>query len=283
MPGKVKNADPTEFGGPKKVPSGYFAFSNDRRDEVVAQLKKEAAEKGETFSVTAVGKKLGDMWKAADQELRTKYDDAYKAAKEKYDADMKAWKCTEDYKKYLAAQGEVQKQKTNKRMAAEVKAAKPANCPERPMPAYMVFSMEVASKVAEEAKANGDASMKARSAIVKAKWEALPEEEKKKREEDYQAKKAKYAEDMKAFEETEEYKTWEKLKEKQKKQKANNAKALKNKIKTAGQEEEEAAGEEPAAEAEEEEAEASSPEDATGETGEGESGETAEASPEETA
>jgi len=274
MPGKVKNADPTAFGGPKKVPTGYFAFSNDRRDEVVEQLKKEGL--GGRDLVTQVGKKLGDMWKASDPELREKYDKAYKAAKEQYDTEMKTWKTTEDYKKYLAAQGDVQKQKTNKRMAAEIKAAKPANCPERPQPAYFVFSTEMSGKVAEEAKANGDASMKARAALVKQKWEALPEEEKKKREDEYQAKKAKYAEDLKAFEETEEYRTWEKLKEKQKKQKANNAKALKNKIKTAGDDEKEAAGDDAAAEDEEEEA--SSPEDATGDTGEGEEG-----SPEETA
>lgn len=213
---KVKGADPTQFAGVKRPGSSYFLFSDDMRAATMEKLKAEAAAKNESFKVASVAKAIGEQWKALDAAKKAEYEAKAKALKEQYEKDLAAWKETDSYKEYLKAQGTVDIENQKRKQAKMVAEAKPANCPQRPSAAYFVFSTEVTPKVVEELKAAGKVTMAARAEKVKALWAALPQEEKDTREKAYQDAKTKYEEDMKAFQETAEFKEWDKLKNKAK-------------------------------------------------------------------
>merc|ERR1712139_566514 len=92
---------------PKKAPSAYFLFMSDVREQVTRE--------SEDKSVTAIGKKLGELWRALSDEEKEKYKAKQEELKAEAAKALEAYKETDEFK---AHQEKVQKQ------ALKIKALK---------------------------------------------------------------------------------------------------------------------------------------------------------------
>mmetsp|Transcript_44538 Transcript_44538/g.90916 ORF Transcript_44538/g.90916 Transcript_44538/m.90916 type:complete len:146 (+) Transcript_44538:48-485(+) len=70
-------------GGPKKPATSFVLFSNTVREEV------KAANPGLSF--TDIGRKLGEMWREMDPNVRKDYEKRATDAKDRYMEEKKAW------------------------------------------------------------------------------------------------------------------------------------------------------------------------------------------------
>ena len=71
---KKKDASSSEDEKPKKKRiTGYILFGNATRDEVKAELEADLNE-GEKLKSTLVMKRLGEMWKALEQDERDEWN-----------------------------------------------------------------------------------------------------------------------------------------------------------------------------------------------------------------
>merc|ERR1712113_218935 len=102
---KVRDAD-----APKKPAGGaYGLFLADRREEIKTSLPKD-------HKITDVTKKAGELWNALPAADRQKYEEMYRTAKEKYDAEMTEYK--EQKKTNEPAEKEPDQVTSSKRKAA---------------------------------------------------------------------------------------------------------------------------------------------------------------------
>jgi len=201
-----KNVKPQEFGGPGRAKSSFGLFSDSKRPEVIAELRAAAESAGESFKIVNVGKKLGEMWKAVTPEEKAEWEAKGKEAKTAYETTLKAWKETDSYKAFTKEQAAHSKKQKKAKLDAKLKEE---GCPKKPLTAYMIFSGKVTSEVISELTAKGEAvTMKSRSNIIKARWEALPADEKKAITDQVEAAKTQYNTDMATFKESETYKKY---------------------------------------------------------------------------
>lgn len=192
---KAKAAD---FNGPTKARSGFFIFSDEMRPKVMAEIK---AQHPEDFKVSMVASKLGELWKTVDAAKKATLEEQAKKEKATYDVEFEAWKKTEDYKKFKIADANQKQKKENNNTKKE---AKESGMPSKPMAGYMRFSMSVTAGIIEQMKKEGKkADMKTRSAIVKQKFDALPQAEKDQLDAQYKADQEKYKIDIAAWHQTE--------------------------------------------------------------------------------
>lgn len=70
-------------GGPKKPATSFVLFSNTMRE----QVKQDHP----GLSFTELGRKLGEMWREMDPNIRKDYEDRATAAKDRYLEEKKAW------------------------------------------------------------------------------------------------------------------------------------------------------------------------------------------------
>lgn len=194
-----KNVSQESFGGPARAKSAFMLFSDAHRPEVMKKLQAEAADG--KLKMADMGKKLGELWKEVSPEDKTKFETAAAEQKKAYDVKLEDWKKTNDYKEYLKADGAHKKKKKG---AAAKKEAVDGGMPKAPASSYMQFSgsivKEVMAELAQKGQAAGD--MKARSAIVKQRWDALPQADKDALDKKYAAQKEQYAKDLAAWKET---------------------------------------------------------------------------------
>lgn len=193
--GKVKSSD---FNGPKKNRSTYFVFGDEVRTKVMADMR---AKHGAAFKISMVASEIGAMWKNVSEEDKKRYDVISKEEKAKYELAQTAWKKTDDYLQFTRADANGKQKKANKE---NTKKAKESGMPSKPLAPYLRYSMSIAAGVIEQLKKEGKPiDMKSRSAVIKQKFEALSEAEKKELETQYAADKAKYATDIVAWNATE--------------------------------------------------------------------------------
>ena len=68
---------------PKRPKSGFLLFCDDEREKLIEKEKK-GLKKGEKFSLGAVQKKLGDLWKKLPDSKKAKYLEQTEKEKEEY-------------------------------------------------------------------------------------------------------------------------------------------------------------------------------------------------------
>lgn len=194
-----KMVTPDHFNGPKRAKSSFMLFGDDRRDAITAEIKANLKD-GEKFNVAMVAKAVGDAWKQTSEEVKETYKTKAAGLKAAHDAEMEKWKLSADYKNFVKAKALHSKKKADKQ--ATVKA-KESGMPMRPMVGYMLFANEVRETVRAEVVAQGMVfTVKTGAAGTKAKWDALGDEGKKVYNDKYLVAKAKYEEDLKAWNET---------------------------------------------------------------------------------
>lgn len=221
-----KNVAPAEFNGPSRPPTGFMLYSSANRDAVTAALKA-ALKPDEKFQIKTVASKLGEQWRLLSEADKATFNKQGEELKAKYEVDLEKWKSTNDYKQFVKASALHNKKKADKKA---VEKAKADGMPQRPMAGYMRFANAVRDTVRKELDAKGEKfSLQAGAGLTKAKWVALGEEGQKKYHEEYQVAKAKYDEELKAWQESEAGKTFSKTKATNAKRKAKNSKVPKAK------------------------------------------------------
>merc|ERR1719409_1316317 len=135
----VKKIHASEHGGPAKAKSSYMLYADTVRAKVMADLKAELKE-GEKFAITAVGKKIGEMWKTVSDEDKKGFAAQAEKEKAEYESKMKAWQLTKEYQEFVRLSAN-NKQKNEMKEVA--KKAKESGMPSRPVAAFFSFSMEV--------------------------------------------------------------------------------------------------------------------------------------------
>lgn len=204
-----KMVQPHEFGGPAKPKSGFFLFSDKHRDGVTDAIRK-ALKPDEKFNVASVASKLGEMWKAEPEASKAAFNKQGEELKAKHDTEMEQWKLTDNYKKFIHASALHQKKKADKKATMDAKAS---GMPQRPMAGYMIFGNEIRPAVKADIEKSGEKfTVQLSAAKTKERWVALGEEGQKPYNEKYQVAKAKYDEELKAWEETDAGKAFKKAK-----------------------------------------------------------------------
>jgi len=90
-----------DAGMPKKPPSAYFIFVQEKREETMEKLKNEC---GDTFKIGMIAAAIAKDWKDTLQETKDSYESRAVALKQQYDIDIEAFKQTESYKQACLAQ-----------------------------------------------------------------------------------------------------------------------------------------------------------------------------------
>lgn len=216
-----KNVVPQEFNGPARPGSGFMLFSTKYRDQVTAEVRA-ALKADEKFKVSMVACKLGEKWKAEAEDAKAVFNKQAAELKTKYEAKMEAWKKTPDYKLFVKASALHNKKKADKKATV---AAKASGMPQRPMAGYMLFANDCRDDCRKEIEAKGGKySVMEGAGLTKQKWTALGEEGQKPYQEKYAVAKAKYAEELAAWQESDAGKTYAKAKAVNAKRKAQNSK-----------------------------------------------------------
>merc|ERR1711881_301035 len=81
---------PKDKNAPKKPQTAYFVFCNEKREEIKASL--------ENPTMASVSKRMGEMWKALDEEARKYYFQKNEEQKKRYATEFAKYKETENYK-----------------------------------------------------------------------------------------------------------------------------------------------------------------------------------------
>merc|ERR1712060_635665 len=78
---KKKGKKEKDPNAPKRPLSAYFLFMADHREKVKLANPE--------FTITEIGKELGERWKTLDEVIKVKYQQAATKAREKYDQEKK--------------------------------------------------------------------------------------------------------------------------------------------------------------------------------------------------
>lgn len=216
-----KAVTPAEFNGPLRFKTSFMIFGDDRRDGITKKVRA-GLKPDEKFNVSMVAKELGEAWRAIDPADKKKYEDMAKASKATYDAALEKWKLSADYKLFVKANALHNKKRADKQATLK---AKESGMPRQPMTGYFLYANEIREAVRGELVAKGETyNIKSGAAITKAKWDALGEEGQKPYKAKFEAAKIQYAEDMKAWNDSDAGKEFAKAKATNAKRKANNEK-----------------------------------------------------------
>lgn len=216
-----KNVSPAEFNGPSRPPTGFMLFSAANRDKVTEELRA-ALKPDEKFKISSVATKIGALWKEASEEQKAELNKQAQVLKAKYDEELEKWQSTNDYKAFVKATALHSKKRADKKATD---TAKESGMPQRPMAGYMIFANTVRDDIRKELEAKGEKYSVANGAtMTKEKWTALGAEGQEKYQAEYRAAKAKYDEDLKAWQETDAGKQYAKAKATNAKRKAQNSK-----------------------------------------------------------
>jgi len=205
---RLKKPKLADFGAPPAVKSVYFHFCNTHRADVTQKLKEEAVKNGGKFSIEAVGKTLGQMWKAITEEEKTKITDEFNKLKTDRGPATEEWKNSEGYKKFLQSKAEYSKKAGTKKAKAKLLEE---GCPKKPLNTYMIYNVQTRQEVKKEWEAAGKtANNKEYAAEVARRWKLLAPEEKAKFVEQSNKQLAEYKEKMIEYQKTDSYQAYEK-------------------------------------------------------------------------
>ena len=108
---KTKAPKNDDFGGPKKPRSSFFEFNEEKRSGITAERK---AANPNSFKISMVGGKLGELWKGMGRAEKTLYEETAKKELEEFNSKMEEWKKTAEYKNFLKAQGKTKDDNSKK-------------------------------------------------------------------------------------------------------------------------------------------------------------------------
>jgi len=205
---KMKKPKIADFGAPVNVKSVYFHFCNTHRADVTQKVKEEAVKNGAKFSIEAVGKALGQMWKAITEEEKTRVTDEFNRLKTEGAPAAEEWKNSEGYKKFLQSKSEYSKKVGTKKAKAKLLEE---GCPKKPLNTYMIYNMQTRNEVKKEWEAAGKTgvSNKEYAAEISRRWKLLAPEEKAKFSEQSRTQQAEYKEKMIEYQKTDSYRAYE--------------------------------------------------------------------------
>lgn len=120
---------------PKKPLSAYFIFLGEKREELAAQGIR---------SIGDVSRKAMELWKALDEEGKAEYNNKAKEKQEAYEEEMKEWKNSDNYKKYMriVQQAMGGPKAKGKGKPPPTGPAKPANLPKKPPTGFFMYMEE---------------------------------------------------------------------------------------------------------------------------------------------
>merc|ERR1712217_57137 len=103
---KKYKKQPKDKNAPKRAMTSFFLYANSVRPSVVEELGGK--------NVAAIGKKIGEMWKALPAEEKAQWCEKQKQAKEKYHTVLAEYQKTEEFQEH---QKNLKKWHENKRAA----------------------------------------------------------------------------------------------------------------------------------------------------------------------
>eukprot|EP00668_Euglena_longa_P046213 GGOE01061897.1.p1 GENE.GGOE01061897.1~~GGOE01061897.1.p1 ORF type:complete len:428 (-),score=105.64 GGOE01061897.1:244-1527(-) len=166
-------------GAPKKPPTAFIAFTNEKR---AAMVKENPG-----LSIVELSAKFGEMWRGLKNEEKQVYENQYAAAFKKWEADIAKWKEAnpEVYQAYLEAKGgkvASKKQSKRRRESKGTVAKQP-----RTQGSYFLFRAANRQKLKD---AHADLGHKELEEKLASIWAKMSPEEKK----TYEDQAAKYRE-----------------------------------------------------------------------------------------
>lgn len=156
---KKKKKDPSK---PKRAMSSFMFFANEHRPVV----RKEHPD----LKITDVGKKLGEMWKALDDDKKKKYIEMANKDKDRYKGSMEKYQPPE-------SSSESDSDDSRKKKRKKKKKSKDPNKPKRSMSSFMFFANENRSSVRKE---HPDLKITEVGKKLADMWKELSKEEKQK-------------------------------------------------------------------------------------------------------
>jgi hypothetical protein len=155
---------------PKGAKNAFIFFCSDNRDEV--------KEENPDMKMKDISKKLGEMWKEVDEELKTEYQEKAKQDKERYLIELEDYIPKEGYKN------------PKDKKKSKVKS----NSPKRARSAYIFFCKDNREEVSSSGVKNTDILKK-----LGKMWKELDEKKKKKYVKMADQDKERYEEEMKLY------------------------------------------------------------------------------------
>jgi len=165
---------PEDMNAPKKPMSAYFLWANKMRPCVMKEMG---------WGVADVARELSQMWKQISSDERNEYIRKYEKAKKKYDRQMKEYRKSANYKKYITALH------AWKIHATKTPFRRDPNAPKRSFSAYVLYSNSVRGDIIRE---NPDMTVREIMKEQGVRWKALSAAKKKPWEEKAAEALAKY-------------------------------------------------------------------------------------------
>ena len=167
-PKKMPKKDPD---APKKPLSSFMMFGNAERGKI--------KEENPDIAFGAVGKVLGERWRALDAEAKGEFDELAKAAKAEYAEVYAAYLQSDARKlwegKMMAEYGQIPGVKTSKKKTSPAKKPKKDKGPKRARSAFMFFNSGERARLKAE---NPDASFGEMAGIMSKAWGTMTDEQK---------------------------------------------------------------------------------------------------------
>lgn len=155
---------------PKGAKNAFIFFCADNRDEI--------KEENPSLSIKEISKKLGEMWKEVDSELKVEYQEKAKQDKERFERELEDYVPKEGFKN-----------------PKDKKKSKPkSNSPKRARSAYIFFCQDKRESVASSGLKNTDVLKK-----LGEMWKDLDDKKKKKYVKMAEQDKERYDEEMKNY------------------------------------------------------------------------------------
>ncbi|CAH2007233.1 unnamed protein product [Acanthoscelides obtectus] len=167
---------------PKRPLSPYLRF--------VENYKHSVLKENPDIKITEVVKKCAEKWNSMSEEEKQKYKENYKIESEKYSQTISDYNKSLTNEQIQALKEIALEKKTKKQKRKMKKLCKDTNKPKRPLLPLTMYMMEVCQM------SNIPLKELMKDPDIRKKWESLPESDRKRYEEVYQRKKAKYDQDL---------------------------------------------------------------------------------------
>lgn len=182
---------PKDENAPKRPLTAFLAWSMATRPEVVETYPD--------LKLGEIGRKLGELWKAADPETKNKYQSKYEEERKKFDKKMEKYKKTEDWRNHQNALLAWKIRHTKKPFPSD------KNAPKRALNGYMCFINENRETFRDE---NPNMAITEVTKHLTKRWNEIGEEGQKVYKDMSQKQKIQYKKKFDSYTKTDDYKTY---------------------------------------------------------------------------
>merc|ERR1712060_733539 len=179
---------------PKRPRSGYMIHAGEIRE----QVQKEVFEAG--GGMGDIGKKIAEYWAAVSEAKRADYAEQSARMKATFDIEYAAYKKTDSFKEFMESKAKLEGKQTLKKL----QRTKLDEAPKKAPSAFALFRSKVTPTLME-AEENKKLERGELGKKIAGMWAEVPEDEKKKYEEESVRLKEEYAEKLKGFKQTMKY------------------------------------------------------------------------------